>query len=591
MREQKMELVTEIYESILLFFQSSTNQRVVFIGVGIVVGVLLLLVLGKQRKMRKARKMLEELETRYATVKGTPLLFKLNKAVAMARINEQVNEVIDDCKVDFEHVQDLIKQVGTTLGEVDDFLYVRKPKKALVILDTLGTQIEEIEEVGDRVLHALNYVLQQEHNQREQINIQKEEFRVVRKYIQEHEGYYNEAYPTLETKLLEVEKKFSLFEEWMFAAEFEKANVVQSELVQDLLQLQQLKEHLPVLYEKAKGVLPALLEHHTLEHAKAINARIYVDHLEMPQKIEQVRNQLYEDVKKLQKCEIEDVMRHLMEGEDSLQTVGILLQKEVRANEACIQEITELDTQIHEVEAKLIEIRTLYDRVKARFGFECWEQKLSNLQERYDTLADERIAFGEKWNEHATPCSEQVEVLTKINEQLNEIIGEVNEMKVLLENACSDESRAQKQLVKLQVILNEIKVSIHKHHLPSISDKYQEDLEAAHHCVNHVVQALDCTPLDVDSLNDKVKVAIDFVYKLYNNVNNLVGIASLAEETITLGNRYRKVLPDVDSQLTRSELCFRNGEYTKALKIAVATIEKIHPGAYEKILEKSTLHA
>lgn len=586
-----MEQLTEIFESMMLFFQSSTNTRVILVGVGIVIGVVLLLVIGKQRKMRKARLQLATLEARFAASKGTPLLFKLNKAVAMARINEQVNEVIDDCKLDFERVQDLMKQVGVTLGEVDDYLYVRKPKKAFGLIENVALQMDEIEEVGDRVLLALNYVLQQEHNQREQINIQKEEFRVLRKYIQEHEPKYNEAYPIVEEKLAAIEKKFSLFEEWMFAAEFEKANIVQSELVQDVAHLQQLKDHLPILYEKAKGVLPALIEHHTLEHAKAINARIYVDHIEIPMKIEQVRNQLYEDVKKLQKGDIEDVMRHLMEGEEVLQTLGILLQKEVRANEQCIQEINELDTQIHEVEAKLIEIRTLYDKVKARFGFECWEDKLSGLQERYNLLADERIAFGAKWNEHSTACSLQIEVLIKINEQLNEIIGEVNEMKVLLENACSDENRAQKQLVKLQVILNEIKVSIHKHHLPSISDKYQEDLEAAHYYVNQVVQALECTPLEVDGLNGKVKVAIDFVYKLYNNVNNLVGIASLAEETITLGNRYRKVLPDVDSQLTRSELCFRNGEYTKALKIAVATIEKIHPGAYEKILEKSTLHA
>ncbi|MGL5540266.1 MAG: septation ring formation regulator EzrA, partial [Erysipelotrichaceae bacterium] len=144
---------------------------------------------------------------------------------------------------------------------------------------------------------------------------------------------------------------------------------------------------------------------------------------------------------------------------------------------------------------------------------------------------------------------------------------------------------------KLQVILNDIKISIHKQHLPSVSIKYQEDLQYANLYVQDVIDALERVPLEVSDLNDKVKIAIDYVYKLYNNVNNLVGVAALVEETITLGNRYRSTLPDVDSQLTRAELCFRNGEYTKALKIAVATIEKIHPGAYEKILAKAPASA
>ena len=45
---------------------------------------------------------------------------------------------------------------------------------------------------------------------------------------------------------------------------------------------------------------------------------------------------------------------------------------------------------------------------------------------------------------------------------------------------------------------------------------------------------------------------------------------------------------DIDSELTRSELCFRNGEYTKALTIAIATIEKIHPGNYEYMIQENS---
>ena len=97
---------------------------------------------------------------------------------------------------------------------------------------------------------------------------------------------------------------------------------------------------------------------------------------------------------------------------------------------------------------------------------------------------------------------------------------------------------------------------------------------------------LDHSPLDVKQLNGLLKNAIDYIYTLYNDVNNLVGMAIMVENTIVFGNRYRSTYADIDSELTRAELCFRNGQYTKALKIGIQCIEKIHPGAYEKMMEK-----
>lgn len=85
-------------------------------------------------------------------------------------------------------------------------------------------------------------------------------------------------------------------------------------------------------------------------------------------------------------------------------------------------------------------------------------------------------------------------------------------------------------------------------------------------------------------MNAKLKEAIDYIYTLYNSVNNLVGMSVMVENAILFGNKYRSEYPEIDSELTRAELCFTNGQYTKSLKIAISAIEKLHPGAYEKLL-------
>ena len=120
---------------------------------------------------------------------------------------------------------------------------------------------------------------------------------------------------------------------------------------------------------------------------------------------------------------------------------------------------------------------------------------------------------------------------------------------------------------------------------------YEEDLRKANSLVREVGALLEASPLDIVVLNERCKEAIDFVYTLYNSVNNLVGMAIMVENTIVFGNRYRSTYPEVDSELTRAELCFRNGQYTKALKIAIQTIEKMHPGSYEKLIRKTSAGA
>ena len=194
-------------------------------------------------------------------------------------------------------------------------------------------------------------------------------------------------------------------------------------------------------------------------------------------------------------------------------------------------------------------------------------------------------------DEKTIPATTLLISFKDLTSDTNETVAEFERVKSLLENACADEQRAKKQLLKLQLILNEINVKISKNRLPSISLTYEEDLRKANSLVREVGALLEASPLDIVVLNERCKEAIDFVYTLYNSVNNLVGMAIMVENTIVFGNRYRSTYPEVDSELTRAELCFRNGQYTKALKIAIQTIEKMHPGSYEKLIRKTSAGA
>lgn len=586
-----MEQLMIVIENLKQMFNGSTDIKMLTVGGIAVFGVLIVFIIYRRIKGKKIKSKLEALEQRYSVIKNTPLMFKLNKAVALARVNEQVNQTIIECKADFEEVQEKMKIASSLIGETDDYLFIHKSKLASQSVLELSAIMIEIEEASSRVMSALDYVLEQEHVQREQINIQKDQYRDLKKQVQAKRHLYGDTLTYIDEQFNAVEQMFSVFEEWMFAAEFDKACQQQGEIIDALTHLQELVEHLPSLNEKGKGVLPTMMKHTTLKYANAKNLNLFLNHLDVLEEIEKIRVLLYEDLQRLQKGDLYQVEEHFLEHEQTLQLLNQAIDAEVQAYHSIEEVLPSVDEQLKQLEDKLFVVDELYGNVKARFGFDDWEQKLMGMGNRCTELIQKRFGLVTLMKENKTPCSKTIEDLEAFHQELFAMFQELNEMNEQLENACSDELRAKKQLVKLQVILNDIKISIHKHHLPSISEKYQQDLEYANLYVVDVVKALDVTPLDVEDLNNKVQLAIDFVYKLYNNVNNLVGIAALVEETITLGNRYRSTMPEIDSNLTRAELCFRNGEYTKALKIAVSAIEKIHPGAYEKILAKAPITA
>ena len=174
---------------------------------------------------------------------------------------------------------------------------------------------------------------------------------------------------------------------------------------------------------------------------------------------------------------------------------------------------------------------------------------------------------------------------------LKNVKSDLDHANTRLNTARNDEDRARKQLLKLHLIMNEIQVKIRKYRLPVISVNYEEDLLKSYQYVNSISKLLNENPIDIRLLNATVNDGIDFIYKLYNNVNNLVGTVEMVENTIVYGNKFRPYNSELDTQLTRAELLYKNGDYTQAIKVAIEAVESIDPEHYEKLISENAKSA
>ena len=433
---------------------------------------------------------------------------------------------------------------------------------------------------------TLDEVLEKENEQREQINKLKEEFRSIKKKITDNRTAFHQANEYLEREINAIEKMFSLFEEWMFASEFNKAADQQEEILETIHRLESLLQVLPALYERAKGVLPRAIDEVGYNYAQCKNKGIFLEHLEIKKNLEIISDMLKEDLNKLRNGQVENVEEDLNECEKRLNQLQEQIDKEEKAFDEVSGNVEILFDSIKTVNQDVETIETLYNRVYERFGFENWTERLKETNDRLSVLNDMKRKLEKIILEKSVPYTTVLISYKELDQSNTIFMDEVAKMKVKLETACSDEERAKKQLVKLQLIVNEIHVKMSKHRLPSVSQKYEDDLHRAKNMIKDISCILNNTPLDVKRLNSELRNAIDYIYTLYNSVNNLVGMAIMVENTIVFGNRYRSSYPEIDSELTRCELCFRNGQYTKALKIGIQAIEKMHPGAYENLINK-----
>lgn len=556
---------------------------VIVVCVALLIFIFMFMYLNK----KDAKKQLNNAETRYNSIKSIPLTFKVSKAESLSRVNSTVAERVDKCKLENQNVQDALKEYSILLGEIDDLIYVHKISSAKKQLKSLNEKLLITEKEASNLNAVLDSILEQESNQRDQINRLKTQFRVDKEVILTNRNNYNSGIDVLEDKVLTIEKMFSNFEEWMFASEFNKASQQQSEISEAINELELLMNEYPELYIEAKKNLPKSIDETSYIYSLARNKGVYLEHLEVSRNLESISTMLKDDLNRLGEGQVEGVFNSLTESKKRLNQLKEQVLREEKAFDELNDNVNFLFEQIVRLGKQNEAIKQLYESVKDRFGFDAMQASLSECDAQIAALEADRDNLKGFLMEKTIPASTLLITYRDLSIQANQVIENFDKMKSMLENACQDEKRAKKQLLKLQLILNEINVKMSKNRLPSVSVTYEEDARKAKTMVKEIESLLESTPINVAYLNEKIQTAIDFIYTLYNSVNNLVGMAIMVENVIVFGNRYRSTHPEVDSELTHAELCFRNGQYTKALKIAIQTIEKLHPGSYEKLIKRS----
>ncbi len=574
-------------EQMIQFF---AQKEVLIILLALFVILILIYMLTRVR-VSTTRKQLKELEVLFNQNKSVPLAFKLNKAIALAKTNDHLIEQVSDVKAKYDSLDQDFKAMAVMLADIEDAIIVRKNKQATLWYEAAHEQLQQMTVAVDDLDALLNGILEDEAEQRSLITKLKDEFRLCKTQLTNQKPMYAHSLETIEAQMTNIESMFSSFEAWMYASEFEKAKAKSEEIETSISALKLLLDQLPELINLTKGVIPTLIEEVAAHHAVSKQREMHVDHLDVERNLDLINQTLNDDLVQLRNGIVTDVKNHCLENEKRLLQLKVALEHEERAFDETTQLVEQLHTTLQGVEAQHKALEGQHQQFAQRYGLHSikafLEEKataIKQAQTNYDDLKERFIKQQVPSSSLLVNLKDEAMVVEQLKQQL------AAEHKKFFQSQ-SDEERAQKQLLKLHLIVNEIQVKIRKHRLPTISDSYSGDVRKAKQMTAVIEDLLQREPLDINRLNTMVNESIDFIYKLYNNVNNIVGMVDMIENGIVFANKYRSSIDFVDHELTRSELSFRNGEYTQALSIVLAAIEKLHPETFEDLIRENAKSA
>ena len=564
------------------------SQTVIIVCICILL-VIFATIVYRMFKLKVYRKEIIELENQMNAVKSLPIQYRLGRVKG---IGKNMPEVLEKYNLYVKEFDDLnsfqTNDIVPLINEIDEQLYYRKLTGAKSKLHKLKEEISNYETKSQDLLKRIEVITEVENEQRLEIIKIKEKYRAASDNFANVRFKIEDFVPSIPGIFNEIDERFVVLEEMMNNQRFDEAKTYAGKIEKDVDILTANLRDLPTYISIVRKYIPKRLEeiYAIIEEMKEKDFSI--EKLSAASRYNQIGDALEQTIQNIKDLKLENVGASIEKMTEDLNDLTSDLEKEQtafhqyeEARNNCYRHIERLDDGLKKTVSSLAELQENYLLADYKITiageynkFKPIVDDLARLTEIIESKNFSYSALIDEFNDLITRCQPFDDALIKYNE---------------LESSLRlKEKRALDELDNINIVLLEIKSEIKNKHLPMISESYKDYIDDSYQKADEIMKFIRHRPIDLKRLSEQVDAARDVIYKLYDNVHNLIVTAEMVEEAIIYGNRYRSSFLEVNTELTKAELLFRNGEYTKALSTAVDIIEKIDPGSYEMLINKNT---
>lgn len=561
--------------------------NVVIIGCALL--ALIIFIVGyRYLRVKKYRKLLVEYENRMNAIKTMPLQYRLGRVQGIAKNLPEVQEQYEEYEKEYTRISNMqSNDIVSLINDLDEKMFYRKLRGSKKQFSELNEILDQYENDSKILLDKIEVITEIENEQRIEIIRIKEMYRKVYDSFTAVRFKIEDFVPAIPQSFEEIDRHFVELEDYMNTQKFDEASQHAKKINSEVEFLRDTIRDLPAYISIVRNYVPKNLQ--TIEvQIESMNERGFaLENLNITMRVSKIKQDLENTIMMIQDLNLENVGSSIEVMTDEINSIKSDFEKEEVAykeyhdkRDECYKQIGDMDNHFKRVilstnESKLIYIMDDYN-VTIDEDYEKFKDVLNELADITQVIQSKDFAYSrmiERFSQVMEMSASFEETLTR-HDELNS-------------NLRIQEKRALDELDNINIVLLEIKSEIKNKHLPMINESYKDYIEDSYNKADAILAMTKKRPIDLKNLSSQVDAARDVIYKLYDNVHNLIVTAEMVEDAIIYGNRYRTTFLEVNTELTKAELLFRNGEYTKALSTCVDIIEKVRPGSYEMLINSN----
>ena len=557
--------------------------------VSILLIVIVLFVAYRLLKLKHYRKQIVDLENRINAIKSLPLQYRLGRVKGIAKNMPELQEKYELYEEQFSKLSDTLNdEITPLMNEVDEALYYRKLHGVQKKMSKLENEIMHYETDSKQLLKDIEVITEIENIQRLEIIKVKEKYRETNDHYSQIRFKVEDYVPKLQDVFQSIDQQFVQLEDYMNNQQFEEAKQYTEKVSKDIDDLEANLRDLPTYISVTRQYLPKRLNELKTIMDEMMQKDFAVERMKASLRIDKIESDLNETAQAIKDLNLENVGQNIEVMTEDMNLLYADFEKEQNAytlyeekRDACYKYVSTIDsglTKTREVIKELEKNYILSDyEITIEDDYKEFQKVLDDLNDVTKIIESKDFSYQD--------MIDNFERITTNSKPFNDSLIKHNE---LAESLKIQEKRALDELDNINIVLLEIKSEIRNKHLPMISESYQDYIDDSYQKADAILNFIRQRPIDLKNLSMQVDAARDVIYKLYDNVHNLIVTAEMVEDAIIFGNRYRSSFLEVNTELTKAELLYRNGEYTKALSTAVDIIEKIKPDSYEMLVNKKS---
>lgn len=554
------------------------------ITVGVVISVILIIIRNIKNQFNNT---LDNLERNKNLIISGSILSELNKVESLIN-NKELESKFNYWKSIFKELKDKdVIHISDELIEAEEKVNKKKYKEANEYLANVEFDIYIAKSKASKLLEDIQEITLSEKKNREIVTKLKSEYRNI--FLQYNNGNNKDDYALIEVPLElqfeNVDKLFSAFELAMENNVYSEVGKIVKALDDTIGNLKIVIEEAPSIILMGKNLIPTKIDEVSKINEKMKSEGYNLDYLKIEYNISESEKKIADIFDRLNVLNLEDSIFELKTIMDYFDRLYADFDKERVAKKMFDEYIRSVLIKCKKLKKIVNNLSNKIDDIK--YSYDLTDDDVHIISEIKSEITECETAYDllvNKYREKNTAYSRLTKEMENINAKLLKSEDKLDYTLRSLGSLKEDEIRAREQLDEIKVILKQTKSHINSYKLPVVPKNYYVELDEANEAIRNMILELEEKPISIKTLNTRVDTARDLVLKVYNTSLEIVKTASMAENAIVYGNRYR-FNNNINNGLTKAEKEFFKGNFKSALEYAINSINVVEPGIYNRLID------